>query len=46
VLRAVATTLSPRFKKASAQIFPNPREAPVIKIVFAIVLVVKIIRQS
>jgi hypothetical protein len=28
--------LSPRFKKLSAQIFPNPREAPVIKIVFFI----------
>jgi hypothetical protein len=30
--------LSPRFKNASAHILPNPLEAPVIKIVFAIAL--------
>src|SRR4051812_46360133 len=28
---AVAATLSPRFKNASAHSLPNPREAPVIK---------------
>jgi hypothetical protein len=41
-LRAVATTLSPRFRNASAQSLPNPRDAPVIKIVFAIVNLLKL----
>src|SRR5690242_17114422 len=44
--RAVATTLSPRFKKASAQILPNPLEAPVIKMVFAMCFCVLIMNQS
>jgi hypothetical protein len=35
---AVAATLSPRFKNASAHNLPNPREAPVIKNTFGAML--------
>jgi hypothetical protein len=38
---AVAATLWPRLRNASAQIFPNPLEAPVMKIVFVIIKEVK-----
>jgi hypothetical protein len=40
MLRAVAATLSPRFKNASAQSFPNPLDSPVIKIVLLMMLFV------